>query len=153
MQDADKSLPVDSAVFAVGAGDPSVELERWAAVAASHLELRCLAIYVARQIVIPELVGMLGKAGGRAPWVVVRPGAFVADETADENAGSAKERMLVTDDLRCNGIVSRERVARVLADLAMGSSKTAESCSGKVLGVYDRSRMISHPKGVKEYYP
>jgi hypothetical protein len=151
LNDAAAGECVDAAVFAVGAGDPAAELERWAAAAASQRALGCVGIFVARQIVLPELVALLTAGGGLGPWVVVRPGALVADDGSGSGGGEAgMERMLVTDDVRCNGILSRERVAAVLARLALNRA-AVEEVNGKVLGVYDRSRMISHPRGVREY--
>lgn len=143
--------PAHAAVFAVGAGDAAGEMERWASAVDAYNALggQPCGLFVARSIVVPPLLQLLA---GSTRWVVARPGALVADEGAD-GAGprTAESRLLLTDDIRVNGIISREMVGLALAKVAL-AQVPVEPMLGKVVGIYDTKRIISLPKGVRNYF-
>lgn len=106
-----------------------------------------LVVAVVRSLVLSEVVGILSTALS-TPWVILRPGAMDGGPKQDEEVAMTwfDEKLLVTPDMRCNGLVSRRGVARVVGDLLLGSIPLQE-VNKKVFGVYDQNRMISKPKG------
>lgn len=140
---------VDGAVFAVGAGDECGELRRWAAAVAAFDQISAakptaVGVFVTRQLCCAEVQAMLARVRGR--WIVVRPGALV-DGESEEGGASWRERVLLTTDVRPNGLVSRAFVAEVLAVLALDDVGDVASVPfGCVAGLYDTRRMIIHPR-------
>lgn len=107
-----------------------------------------LVVTVVRSLVLTEVQQLLSSAL-RGPWVILRPGAMVGrPECTDSPGSNFQERLLVTSDLRCNGLVSRQSVGRVVGDLLLGAL-AIEDINNIILGVYDEERMVSHPHGCK----
>lgn len=104
-----------------------------------------LVVTVARQLVLNDVHDMLEQIA--SPWVLLRPGPLV-DEDPRKPHVTLNETLLVTEDLRCNGLVSRHGVAQVIGDLLM-QKVPIDSVENKILGVYDRNRMISLPANIK----
>lgn len=106
-----------------------------------------LVVTVVRTLVLSEVARIFAKALS-TPWVILRPGAmdFGSRQEHQDNTNSSDEKLLVTADMRCNGLVSRRGVARVAGDLLLRRIPVLD-VNGKVLGVYDRNKMISKPNG------
>lgn len=104
-----------------------------------------LIVTVARQLVLNDVRGMLEQIS--SPWVLLRPGPLV-DEDPRKPQSTLNESLLVTADMRCNGLISRHGVAKVIGDLLM-QKVPIDSISNKILGVYDRNRMISLPENIE----
>ncbi len=142
---------VSVAVFAVGAGDKTLERDRWdrATTMFRLMGSETMGLFVTRTIVVPYVVS---KLDGLSRWIVFRPGAFVPENRS--STGNVSEqmagRMLLTDNVLANGIVSRERVAELLAAIAMCKVEVSKMY-GRVLGVYDKERMISCPTSVVNF--
>lgn len=105
-----------------------------------------LVVTVVRTIVFPDVRDMLLKIS--SPWVLLRPGPLDDRNLRGLHKGPNTELLIVTTDMRCNGIVSRHGVAKVIGDLLMHKVPISE-VSNKILGIYDRNRMISIPKGIQ----
>lgn len=104
-----------------------------------------LVVTVARNLVLTDVHHMLQQIS--SPWVLLRPGPLV-DEDPRKPHTSVDESLLVTSDMRCNGLVSRRGVATVIGDLLM-RKVPVPTVSNKILGVYDRNRMTSLPAEVE----
>lgn len=100
-----------------------------------------LVVAVARNLILAEVHKMF--AAVQFPWVLLRPGPLVDDDPRKPEI-LQNEKLLVTPDLRCNGLVSRRGVGTVIGDLLLGRVPT-DNVKGQVLGVYDRNRMINLP--------
>lgn len=147
------SAHIDAAVFAVGAGNPDSELTRWEEAVESFqaFQGQPLGLFVVRSIVISQVKHLLSRS---ERWVIIRPGALVAEEQERSDGSSTTaqgSRLIATDDVRANGIISREMVGIALANVALGRV-SVEPMVGKAVGVYDRDRVISLPKGVQDYF-
>lgn len=107
-----------------------------------------LAVLVVRSLVLSEVEQLLSSSI-RGPWVILRPGAMIdrPECTGDDNLGF-QENLVVTGDTRCNGLVSRRSVGRVVGDLLLGAVSIPD-VNKQVLGVYDRKRMVSIPGDCK----
>lgn len=105
-----------------------------------------LIVAVARSNILSEVHRMFDEVP--FPWVLLRPGPLV-DEDPRKPEIIRNERLLVTTDLRCNGLVSRRGVGVVVGDLLLGRVES-DSVVGEILGVYDRNRMINLPDNVHE---
>lgn len=106
-----------------------------------------LVVAVVRSLALSEVTGILSTALS-TPWVILRPGAMDGGSKEDEEIHTTRfdEELLVTPDMRCNGLVSRRGVARVVGDLLLGSIPLQE-VNEKIFGVYDQNRMICKPRG------
>lgn len=101
-----------------------------------------LVVAVVRSLILPEVQEAFSSKL-KVPWVLLRPGPLVDfRDTADST--TPRERLLVTSDIRCNGLVSRRGVARVAGDMILEKIPIPE-VSTQVFGVYDEERMISMP--------
>lgn len=103
-----------------------------------------VVVAVVRAVVLAEVQNVFSSKL-QIPWVLLRPGPLV-DLPHPETSVDSRERLLVTSDIRCNGLVSRRGVARVAGDLMLGKVATNE-VNKKVFGVYDEERMIFCPHG------
>lgn len=120
------------------------ELELYQAIASalsSSSQLEIVTV-VLRALVVPEVKDVFQRMVN-VPWVFVRPGPLVDREQTLE-----LERTLVTTDIRCNGLVSRAAVGRVIGDLLL-DKVPIPSIARQIIGVYDLDRMINHPRGVE----
>lgn len=128
--------------------DQEVLMYRNVAVAAQNAQSPML-VAVVRTIVVQEVRHILTNVLS-TPWVILRPGAMDIDQPLPISDGAPTARLhetiFITTDIRCNGLISRQSVARVVGDLLFGGVPMKE-VDGKVLGVYDRNRMISMPNG------
>lgn len=104
-----------------------------------------IVVTVARQLVLNEVREMLDQIP--SPWVLLRPGPLV-DEDPRKPQAALNESILVTADMRCNGLISRHSVAKVVGDLLM-QKVPIDAVANKILGVYDRNRMISLPENIE----
>lgn len=148
------STSVTAAVFAIGAGAADTELDRWreAVRDLQFLPAGTLGLFVVRSLSIQGVVTLLS---GMRNWVVVRPGAFVPEPDGREIDLSRRpvaDDVLLTDDVGANGVISREKVAVVLAHLAV-LPDAADGLLGGVVGVYDWARMVSTPPKVRNLLP
>lgn len=107
-----------------------------------------LVVAVVRSLVLAEIRNLL-SFNLKSPWVILRPGAIVdRPKYADEANFDFCEKLFVTPDIRCNGLVSRQSVGRVVGDLLLGTVAINE-VDRQILGIYDEERMISRPQGCK----
>lgn len=143
-------LAEDGLAISVGAGRRKStredELKLYATILtalqdASHVHF---VVAVARNFIITDVRQMFADV--TIPWVLLRPGPLV-DEDSRKPEVIQQEDLLVTDDMRCNGLVSRRGVGAVVGDLLLRKVDVQE-VSHRVLGVYDRNRMINFPNNV-----
>lgn len=104
-------------------------------------------VAVARNLILADVRRMFADVA--VPWVLLRPGPLV-DEDVRKPHVVRDEKLLVTDDMRCNGLVSRRGVGAVVGDLLMGKVPIP-LISHTVLGVYDHNRMINIPDDINTY--
>lgn len=103
-----------------------------------------LVVAVVRSLVLSEVRQEL-SAKVTSPWVLFRPGPLV-DPPSSREPAAEEESLLVTPDIRCNGLVSRRGVARVVGDLVL-EKIPIEDMNTQVFGIYDEARMIYMPVG------
>lgn len=144
-------LAQDGLAISVGAGrrrsTRQHELQLYASVVqalqqASHVDF---VVAVARNLIIADVRQMFAEVS--VPWVLLRPGPLV-DEDSRKPQVTLEEDLLVTEDMRCNGLVSRRGVGAVVGDLLL-KKVDIQDVSHRVLGVYDRNRMINFPDNAR----
>lgn len=139
------SMPDDKFVVSVGAGRRNSSLQEERRLysnitsAARAAGPTSLILFVVRSMIVYDIVQMLSDLNNSA-WVLVRPGALVDNDSPH----AANEKLIVTADMRCNGLVSRKAVARVIADVML-DLVSIDQIDRKCLGVYDCERMINNP--------
>lgn len=110
--------------------------------AVASMEQVTVSVTIVRTLILPEVRKIFSNLV-TSPWILLRPGPLIDFP----DSSKASENLLVTEDIRCNGLVSRKGVATVAGDLLLGKIALGE-IEGRDFGVYDRNRMINIPRGI-----